>query len=183
MKFRAEDRPLDVWVSRTIFGIRREKYGYAPLFGYPDTKFENLADALKGYYAVSYSPIAMPDTKKLSSIAETDWEEHGTDKDEAKFCFLLPGYLDKASDFDYKIEGYDGANVNSDEDREKDTILETRSQSQITVHEKVQTQEGLYVYLSAFFNKFSTDSAGLAVTYYPQGRENESVLKYLYVDD
>lgn len=179
-KFKAEDRPLDVWVSRTIFGIPR-----TDIFGDEvDIPFENLAKALKDYYAISYSPVKLSDAAgKLSDQAETDWEEHWGSDDEAKFCFLLPGYVVGVSSLDYAMEGYDGGNVDSDADRKSDKVLERISQRQITVHEAKQTQEGVYVYLSASLKKYRTDSAGLKITYYPQGRDGEFIEKYLYVDD
>lgn len=181
LKFMSEDRALDVWVSRTVFGVRRKTVWGSPV----DTPFANLSEELQGYYVTCYNPVKLSDAKNiLSKEAKTDWLEHGTSSDEARFAFLLPGYVEELSDVDFSIDGYDDSYVSNDKERNKADVIEKRSKGvDINWKESKLMPEGLYVYLNTYFNKFSTDSAGLRIEYFPQGRESSGVVEYIYVAD
>ncbi len=177
----ATDRPLEVWVSRTVFGIHRTEFFGDEL---TDTPFDNLSEELVGHYNVTFSPLKLDSSNVegiLSDEADSWWDENGVNLDQGKFTFLLPGYVEGISSFKTQIVGYDDRNVKNNEDRANATITEP---NKFVYKEKpVLKNEGLYVYVWADFDKSATDSASLKIVYYPQGTGREPITKYLYVDD
>ena len=173
----AKDRPLEVWVSRTVFGIHRTEFFGDEL---TDTPFANLSEELVGHYDVTFSPMKLDSVNVegiLSDKADSYWAENGVQLDQGKFTFLLPGYVEGMSHYTTQIVGYEGRN---DEDRANATITEPKK---FVYKEKpVLKSEGLYVYVWSDFDNSATDSASLKIVYYPQGTGREPITKYLYVD-
>lgn len=175
----AKDKPIEIWASRTVFGKDVRSYFTGKLVYRP---YNSLKEELDEYYQMTFAPIPMDGAKDiLSKKARTGWWEHGTSNDEAKFTFLLPGFQNGVSEWSYKLDGYDGRGVKNDDDRDNDVVSEV--DTVVELHESKEQDEGLYIYVSSRFKRFMTDSAGLEITYWPQGRDGTSVVKTLYVDD
>lgn len=179
MQMMAKDRPLEIWVSRTIFGVHRTTFRGRET----DTSFANLSEELLGHYNVTFGPVKLGSENVegiLSDKADSYWDENGVQLDQGKFTFLLPGYVEGISHYTTDIVGYDGRNVSNDEDRANATITEP---NKFVYKEKpVLKNEGLYIYVWADFDKRATDSASLKIVYYPQGTGREPITEYLYVD-
>ena len=191
-KVMAEDRPMEVWVSRTVFGIERRD-GW---FGGGDVvmpSFPDSVSALQGYYNTAFCPVKISDLSDIQSEnddktnrinlpenAESNWIEHGISKDEGRFLILLPGFSG-ISEYAYRLDNYEQDNVDSLEDASEADIL----QSDLTanIKESEILSEGKYIYFNKTFSNSSTESASLKIKYWPGGFSKDPVVKTFFIDE
>jgi len=188
-----KDKPIDVWVSRTVFGIPLTDGG---VFGGGDEVYPSYADmqqALYGYYRTIFVPVKIAKLKfvqteenkeklknSLTDSAMTDWLET---KNEARFLILLPGFRDGISRASYILNCYDRRNVDSLKDAANTPTL----QKDVTanIHESDVFNEGKYVYFNKVFrdeNSRAADSASLEIRYWPDGYSEDPVIETFFVD-
>lgn len=179
MKIISTDTALGVWASRTVFGVhRRDLLGFGDV---TDTPFNNLSEELQGYYNTVFSPVKLDEAEDiLGEGAETTWDEHGWNDDEAKFVFLLPAYKEGLSRWSYRLDNYDEDDVDTAEDRAEATLLQKDMQAS---HATKLKDEGLYVFLNKVFSNSSAESATLDISYWPNGYGEDAVKTTLYVDE
>ncbi|MET3654758.1 T6SS effector BTH_I2691 family protein [Dyella japonica] len=102
----ANNRPMELWVTRSVFGNRMGDDSSRNEADYRPRTFVNLSEELQGWYQACFGPVLLnaEAAKQLGwTGVDSTFEHNWLEANAAEFTVLLPGYILGQSLWDYEI--------------------------------------------------------------------------------
>ncbi len=159
-KFKNTDTPLQIWVDRTKFGVKKRK----------EVAYQSLEAEIKGYFVASYAPV---DT-------ESWWHNKGYFSDEVTFTILLPGYSE-VSRCIYSLDAYTRNGISKDAEAKRFPSLVSDLKIDAVLEKR---EEGIFLVVNHDWENSDINSCRLKVEYWPDSAiTNQSIKRNFYLDD